>query len=47
MKLSSIIPSAVVADLSVDFPELNQEAYRLGRKATASSWLQHGEAAVA
>jgi hypothetical protein len=44
MKLSHIIPGVVVAELTVDFPELNHEAAAVGRDATASAWSQHGEA---
>jgi len=44
MNLSHIIPGVVVAELSVDFPELNHEAAAVGRDATASAWSQHGEA---
>jgi len=44
MTLSHIIPGVVVAELTVDFPELNQEASAAGRDATASAWSQHGEA---
>ena len=44
MKLSRIIPGVVVAELTVDFPELNREAATAGREATASAWSQHGEA---
>lgn len=47
MKLSCIILGAVVTDLSVDFRDLNQEAFTLGRKATASALSQHGESEVA
>jgi hypothetical protein len=43
MKLSHIIPGVVVAELKVDFPELNQDAAKAGREATASAWSQHGE----
>jgi len=43
MTLSHIIPGVVVAELTVDFPDLNQDASAAGRNATASAWSQHGE----
>ena len=44
MKLSHIIPAVVVAELTADFPEANQEAAAAGRDATANAWSQHDEA---
>jgi len=43
IKLSHIIPGVVVEELTVDFPELNQDASAAGRDATASAWSQQGE----
>ncbi len=40
MQLSRIIPTAVVAELAADFPDVNREAVEAGREATIRAWSQ-------